>query len=197
MSGDAGPPVPEAPLERTDAGLVPAGAGWFVLNARDARWVHRPGMGHGLPLTGWTAQEAETWFPMLGVAIRVFGPGEPSTVPHWEADAEDFRVLHGEAVLIIEGQERRLRRWDFVHCPPGTRHAFAGAGDGPCVLLCASSRVHQAGDRWGAYEDDPAARRHGAAPPRDTDDSREAYAAFPPAAPVPYPGGLLPEDGAP
>ncbi len=30
--------IPEAPLKKTEAGLVPEGEGWFVLNARDARW---------------------------------------------------------------------------------------------------------------------------------------------------------------
>ena len=132
-------------------------------------------------------------FPMLGMAIRVIGPGEPSTTYHWENDQECFLVLHGEAVLIVEGHERHLRRWDFVHCPPGTRHAFAGAGDGPCVLLCASSRVFQKGGPWGAYEVDEAAARHNASPGQDTDDSALAYERFPPSRPAPYPDGLLPE----
>ena len=38
---------------------------------------------------------------------------------HWEADQEDFLVLAGEALLIVEGEERPLRAWDFVHCPAG------------------------------------------------------------------------------
>jgi glyoxylate utilization-related uncharacterized protein len=29
-------------------------------------------------------------------------------------------VLYGEALLLVEGQERPLRQWDFVHCPPET-----------------------------------------------------------------------------
>jgi quercetin dioxygenase-like cupin family protein len=46
-------------------------------------------------------------------------------------------VLSGEALLIVEGQERSLKRWDFVQCPPETRHVFVGAGDGACVILAA------------------------------------------------------------
>ncbi|MBA2359835.1 MAG: cupin domain-containing protein, partial [Actinobacteria bacterium] len=46
---------------------------------------------------------------------------------------EHEEVLAGEAILIIEGDERPLRQWDFVHCPPGTRHAFVGTGTGPCT----------------------------------------------------------------
>ncbi len=30
--------TPEAPLERTEHGPMAAGKGWFVLNAREARW---------------------------------------------------------------------------------------------------------------------------------------------------------------
>ena len=33
--------VPEAPLEETQAGKVPGGEGWFVLNAREARRLAR------------------------------------------------------------------------------------------------------------------------------------------------------------
>ena len=59
--------VPEAKLEETEAGLVPASAGWFVVNARDARWFHREGR-HSVSLTGKTEWEADTLFPMLGVS---------------------------------------------------------------------------------------------------------------------------------
>ena len=34
--------VPEAELDQTEAGLVPASEGWFVMNARDARWLENP-----------------------------------------------------------------------------------------------------------------------------------------------------------
>src|SRR3954471_21606306 len=124
--------VPEAKLEDSGAGLVAASTGWFVINARDARWFEKPGQGHSVPLTGYDEFEAETFFPMLGMAIRVVGPGEPTATYHWETEQEDFLVLAGEAVLIVEGQERRLRQWDFVHCPPETRHA-----------LLAREHVHQ------------------------------------------------------
>ena len=42
---------------------------------------------------------------------------------------------------MIEGEERRLKAWDFVHCPPWTRHTFVGTGDGPCVIVMAGSRA--------------------------------------------------------
>ena len=51
---------------------------------------------------------------------------------HWETDQEDFLVLAGEAVLIVEGEERPLRQWDFVHCPPETKHVIVG----PARDLC-------------------------------------------------------------
>ena len=37
--------APEAPLEQTEHGLVPERDGWFVVNAREARWLERPGRG--------------------------------------------------------------------------------------------------------------------------------------------------------
>ena len=185
--------VAEAKLARTEAGMVPASSGWLVLNARDARWIESPGRGHSLPLTGADEYEAETFFPMLGMAIRVMNPGEPSATYHWETEQEAFLVLSGEALLIIEGQERRLEQWDFVHCPPRTRHAFVGAGDGPCVLLCASSRQFQQAGPWGFYCQDAVAAKYNASPPEDTQDTASAYARFPPSRPTPYPGGLLPD----
>ena len=96
--------VPEAELKETDAGLVPASAGWFVLNARDARWSHRPGRGGSLPLTGRDEFEAETYFPMLGMSIQVLPPGQPNSTYHWETEQEDFLVLAGEAILIVEAR---------------------------------------------------------------------------------------------
>jgi uncharacterized cupin superfamily protein len=184
--------VEEATLEDTGAGLAPTSAGWFVLNARDARWLEKPGQGHNLPLTGDDEYKAETFFPLLGMWLRVMGPGEPSTTYHWENEQEDFLVLAGEALLIVEGQERRLRQWDFVHCPPETRHAFVGAGEGPCVLLCAGSRQLQKDRPWGSYCADDTAARHNAGSPENTQDGAVAYARFPEPRPTRYPDGLLP-----
>ncbi len=184
--------VPEARLDETDAGLVPASPGWFVMSARDARWFDNAGRGHSLPLTGYDEYEAETFFPMLGMAIRIVHPGQPTGVYHWETEQEDFLVLSGEALLIVEGQERPLKQWDFVHCPPETRHAFVGAGDAPCVLLCASSRQFQKDGPWGFYCADETAARHNASSPEDTQDGDIADGRLGPSRPARYPGDLLP-----
>jgi uncharacterized cupin superfamily protein len=183
--------VPEAPLDETAAGLVPGGSGWFVMNARDARWFQRPGRS-SLPLTGSDEFEAETYFPMLGMSIQVLSPGEANAIYHWETEQEDFLVLAGEALLIVEGQERPLRQWDFVHCPPETRHVFVGAGDRPCVILAASSRQFQKDGPWGWYTVDEAARRHNASPDEETQDLDVAYARVAPSKPARYREGLLP-----
>jgi uncharacterized cupin superfamily protein len=186
--------VAEAKLERTDAGLVPSSNGWFVLKARDARWFQRPGRGDSLPLTGCDEYEAETFFPMLGISIQVRSPGEPNSTYHWETEQEDFLVLGGEALLIVEGEERPLKQWDFVHCPPETRHVFVGAGAGPCVILAASSRQFQKDGPWGFYCVDEAAARYNASSPEETQDGNVAYARFPPANETRYAGGLLAGD---
>ena len=74
--------VPEAPLERTEHGLVAGGSGWFVVNARDARWWARPGR-QSVSFTGKNEWEADTYFPMLGVQLAVLDPGEPNSIYHW------------------------------------------------------------------------------------------------------------------
>ena len=89
-------------------------------------------------------------------------------------------MLAGEGILLIEGEERPVRQWDFVHCPPEARHAFVGAGSGPCVLLCASSRQFQKDGPWGYYCSDPVAERYNASSPEDTQDSDLAYERFEP-----------------
>jgi len=186
--------VREAELKDTDAGLVPASTGWFVMNVRDSRWFHKPGQDDSVPLTGYNEFEAETYFPMLGMAIRVVSPGEPTGTYHWETEQEDFLVLAGEGLLIVEGQERRLKQWDFVHCPPETKHVFVGAGAGPCVILCASSRQFQKDGPWGYYCVDETAAKHNASSPEETQDFGVAYGRFAPAEETRYPGGLLPGD---
>ncbi len=183
--------IPEAPLEQTEAGLAPVGGGWFVINAREARWRHREGRGDSLPFTGWTDEECETFFPQIGIALNVLAPGEPIGMYHWETDQEDFLVLSGEALLIVGGQERPLRQWDFVHCPPETRHMIVGAGQGHCVVLAIGAREHMESGPWGAYTVDEAALRHGAGVEEETNDAGRAYARFPKPEPTRYRDGWL------
>jgi uncharacterized cupin superfamily protein len=179
--------VPETPPEDRGDGLQPEGAGWFVMNARDARWFDAPGR-HSLPLTGYDEFEAENYFPMLGMALRVLEPGTPMSSYHWETEAEDFLVLGGTPLLIVEGQERMLKQWDFVHCPPEAKHVFVGAGDGPSLILATSSRQFQKDGPWGFYVKDDVAAKHGASPSETSqDDSRD----FPASQPSRYREGWL------
>jgi uncharacterized cupin superfamily protein len=184
--------VPEARFEQTDAGLVPKSPGWFVLKAREARWAHREGRGDLLPFTGWSDEEAEQFFPQLGINLVVLAPGEPMAMYHWEADTEDFLVLEGEATLIVEGEERPLSRWDFVHCPPHTKHTIVGAGDGQSIVLAVGARAHQADEGWGGYPVDQTAIRRGAGVEEETTTPSEAYARFPRSHEAAYPDGALP-----
>jgi uncharacterized cupin superfamily protein len=114
---------------------------------------------------------------------------------HWEADQEDFLVLAGEALLIVEGEERPLRQWDFVHCPPETKHVIVGAGDAPCVVVAVGGRgVRSRGPEWGGYTVDEAALRHGAGVEQETTDAQQAYAPVLRREPTSYRAGWLPED---
>ena len=169
--------VPESKLVPTERGLVPTGEGWFVLNARETQWWERDGRGVLCEFEG-AEVEGATGFHQLGINLTRLGPGEPMSMYHWEADQEDFLVLAGEALLIVEGEERPLRQWDFVHCPPGARHTIVGAGDGPCLILAVGARDRSTGPDWGAYTVDEAALRHGAGVERETTEPAEAYARF-------------------
>ena len=160
--------VQEAPLEQTESGLVPKGEGWFVVNAKEARWYEHDAFG------SWTRFEGETRFKEIGVNIGVLAPGEPSCMYHGEAVEEDFLVLSGECLLLVEGQERKLRAWDFVHCAPWTEHVFVGAGDGPCAILALGGRYKE-GIIYPASE---LALKHAAGVEQETPNPEEAYARF-------------------
>ena len=163
--------VPEAPLEDTEAGRVAKGDGWFVLNAKDARWYHAEGRPALCNLEG----DAE--FDQLGIHIIVLGPGQPMAMYHWEADQEDFLVISGEALLIIEDEERPLKAWDFVHCPPKTNHVIVGAGGGPCVVVAVGARIDSVDNPdWGGYTVNETALKHGAGVEQATTLQEEAYA---------------------
>ena len=181
--------VPEAPLEETEAGVVAKGDGWFVLNAKDSRWYHSDARGAFCDFEG----DAE--FTQLGINLQVLGPGQPMAMYHWEADQEDFLVVSGEALLIIESQERTLRAWDFVHCPPNTKHTIIGAGEGPCVVVAVGARDKSVDNPdWGGYTVDETALRHGAGVEQETTEAEEAYAGLTRRQPTPYQPGWLGDD---
>jgi uncharacterized cupin superfamily protein len=162
--------VPEAPLQDDGDGRAATARGWFVVNLAEAR-------GRGSERTGvFTDVEPPEGFEAYGIGVHVVWPGQANALYHEESNQEDFLVLSGECLVLIEEQERRLRAWDFVHCPPGTRHVFVGAGDGPCAILMVGARGR---DEQISYPASELAARHGAAATKTTTSPREAYADFP------------------
>jgi uncharacterized cupin superfamily protein len=162
--------VPEAQLEDSGSGLAPVTEGWFAVNVRDAEWWFTEGRGARC------AFESEygnppVEFSQLGINVTVLEPGETGLY-HAEENQEAFLVLSGECALLVEGEERRLRAWDFFHSAPWTEHAFVGAGAGPCVIVMAGSRSGP-GARYPASE---LAARYGASVTEETSDWRQAYA---------------------
>ena len=179
--------VSESTLEQTEQGLVPNGEGWFVLNMRDAVWRHVEGRG-AVSVVG-DDFEGERQFEQLGVNPFLLGPGEPMAMYHWEGDQEAFLVVSGEAVLIVEGEERQLRAWDFVHCPPNTKHVIVGAGSGPCLVIAVGARER---DTLG-FTADEVAKRHGVSVEVDTTDPGVAYGSVPRREPTAYRDAWLPK----
>ena len=163
-------PVPEAPLHPARGhGVEPKSDGWYVLNAADAHWVDGA-FGTYTRLGG----TRELW-PLVGINIAVLQPGQPACMYHGEDEQEDFLVIQGECLLLIEGEERRLRAGDFVHCPPATAHIFVGAGDGPCAIFMVGGRTRA---EVLVYPRSEVALRHGAGVETETRDPDAAYAPF-------------------
>lgn len=168
----------EARLQETPAGVEPGGEGWFVVNVRDTAWVTHHAFGSGCVFES----RKSAPFPELGINIGTLQPGQPACLYHEENAQEDFLVLAGEAVLLVDGQERPLRAWDFFHCPAGTEHVIVGAGDGPAIVLAVGTRPSQEQLRYPRSE---LAARYGASAEQETPKPDEAYAPF---APPPKPG---------
>jgi uncharacterized cupin superfamily protein len=108
---------------------------------------------------------------------------------HREPNQEGFLVLSGECLLLVEGEERRLGRWDFFHCPADTEHALIGAGDRPCAVLAVGSR----GSRAVVYPRSELALGHGAGVEQETASGDEAYAPYPAPEDIRYREGRLPD----
>jgi uncharacterized cupin superfamily protein len=174
--------APEARMEEAPGGKRPDGEGWFVVNAREAEWLHNERFGAGVTFEG------RPEFTQCGINIQVLWPGQPNGYYHAEKGQEDFLVLRGECLLLIEGEERRLAAWDFVHCPPGTEHIFVGSGDGPCVFVGVGARHQGHGIVYPVSE---LALRHGAGVTEQATTGEAAYAGVPETRPGPYPDGLL------
>ena len=183
MSGSLGR-VGEAKARATKFGLVHDEPGWFVVSAREERWARYDRLGL------YCNFEGKKRFPQLGINVNVLEPGESLGRYHSEKAQEDFLVVAGECLLLIDEEERPLRAWDFVHCPPGVPHIIVGAGDGPAVVIAVGARGR--GRSGVVYEASEVARKHGVSVDKTTSDYREAYADLAGRERVRY-GGWLPD----
>jgi uncharacterized cupin superfamily protein len=175
--------VDESELAQTENGIVPRDGGWFVVNAREARWWHNDMLGSACTFEG------DVRFPDFGINIQVLNRKEPNCMYHGENAQEDFLVLAGECLLLVEGEERLLEQWDFVHCPAWTEHVFVGAGSGPCAILMVGARPRPEELRYPVVD---VARKHNAGVAKETSSGDEAYAPFPRTNAGPYREGALP-----
>jgi uncharacterized cupin superfamily protein len=156
----------EARLEKTESGLKPVSEGWFVVNVGETAWAVHDAFGSGCTFEG-----REAPFKQLGINISVVEPGQPLCLYHEESAQEDFLVLSGECVLLVNEQERPLKAWDFFHCPAGTEHVIVGSGNGPAIVLAVGARP----DEHIRYPRSELAERYGASAVETTTDPQEAY----------------------
>jgi len=171
----------EAKIIRGKHGLVPKGEGWYVVNAKKAQWGHSPDFG------SYCTFEGDVRFPEVGINVNVLKPGQPLAMYHSEMAQEDFLVLAGECVLIVEGEERKLKAWDFFHCPAGTEHILVGAGKGPSVIKAVGARKK---NEKLLYPVNEIALAHDAGVKRETTSPRTAYRRFKSPKPGKYRRGL-------
>ncbi|HEU5476639.1 MAG TPA: cupin domain-containing protein [Gaiellaceae bacterium] len=174
--------VEEAHLDDVGSGLAPVSPGWFVVNVDEAAWLRHDAFGGRCVFESSRRVLAERpkakpqMFADTGFTLAVLEPGKPTGMFHAESAQEDFFVLAGSCLLLVEDEERPLRAWDFVHCPAGTRHTFVGTGDVPCVIFMTGARRE---GKTILYPLAERARAHGAGVETETNDPMEAYAPFP------------------
>jgi uncharacterized cupin superfamily protein len=152
--------------------------GWYVRNVRDMKWWD-------CGPRGVVTELVDDDNPQVGVNLFVLAPGQPMAMYHWEADQEGFLLLSGEALLIVDGDERPLRAWDYFHCPPNVSHTIVGAGSGPAAILALGARQHADGD-WGGYPYSEVAMKHDASAEEETTEPEVAYARFPSGKPTEF-----------
>jgi uncharacterized cupin superfamily protein len=158
---------------------------WYVSNAREGQWWEKGPRGRVKELVS----DATAQF---NANLFVLEPGHRMSMYHWESDQEGFFVLSGEALLIVEDEERLLKQWDYFHCPVPVPHTIVGAGSRACAILAIGAREHQAGRGWGGYPYSEVAMRHDASAEKETTSAKIAYARFPDEAPTTYQDGWLP-----
>ena len=158
---------------------------WYVRNVRDMKWWNRGPRGSVTLLV-------ENDDDQVGANLFVLEPGQPMAMYHWEADQEGFLVISGEALLIVEDEERPLRQWDYFHCPPNVPHTIVGAGSGPAAILAIGARQNQDGPDWGGYPYSEVAMKHDASTEEETNEPEVAYGRFPPRQEGEFPEGSLP-----
>src|SRR5512133_3617241 len=169
----------EAKIEDTDTGKMPADDGWFILNLSEIGWETLPGGGTWCVFES-PAARSQT----LGIGVHILEKGETPGFYHEENQQEGFLVLSGECIAIVEGEERRMGPWDYLHCPPGTCHITIGAGDKPCAILMVGTRSP---DETTLYPVDEVAAKYSAAVEEETDSAEVAYRGRPPFTKVRFP----------
>jgi uncharacterized cupin superfamily protein len=160
--------VDEAEVREAEHGFAPEGEGWFIVNIADSQGLREKSRGSGAMFEATIGD-----FPQFGINVRVLAPGQAASMYHREDRQEAFLVLDGECLMVIEDEERPVRKGDFIHLPAGTAHVIVGAGDGPSSVLMVGART---ADPQISFPVSEAAASHGASVEEETDDGAIANA---------------------
>jgi len=78
----------------------------------------------------WIANEIEAGY--CGKFLFVFD-GQTCPLHHHKDKHETFFILHGRALITVNGESREMQPGDVLPVPPGAVHSFTGIG--PMLLL--------------------------------------------------------------
>ena len=63
-------------------------------------------------------------------------PGH-STDEHYHIQTEEiYYILSGDGQMIVDGEERDVRRYDGIAIPPGAKHKITNTGADDLIFLC-------------------------------------------------------------
>jgi uncharacterized cupin superfamily protein len=98
----------------------------------------------------------------FGINLMRFEPGERGRIHRHEHQEEVYLILEGELTLVVEGDERVLRRYDVARVAPQVRRQLVNRGPEPLRLLAlggSGEHVGRDGVAWASWDEPEEAGR--------------------------------------
>ena len=89
-------------------------------------FIDQSNMTEGSPLPGWSGRFFHS--DNMTFAHWDIAPDAADLHEHWHPQEEVWNVLEGEAIVVLEGQQRRLGSGQAAVVPPNTPHSVRVIG---------------------------------------------------------------------